>query len=108
MTWIEAKMVVSPTRSHTAARRAIEKADLHQVRFDYLLDRIFLFVQGSSDRAKTDRTAVEFLNYRQQELTVHFIEAVGIDFHSIESIVGDRLGDMAFVIDLGKIAHATK
>ena len=82
-------MFVRERRRQAAARRAIQKSDLNQIRFDDLLDRIFLFVNRSGNRAQADRSTVELLDDRQQQFAIHLIETVRVDFHSIQRIVRD-------------------
>jgi len=101
-------MFVRERRSQTAARRAIQKSNLNQIRFDDLLDRVFLFVNGSRDRTQANGSTIELLNYRQQQLSIHLVEAVGVDFHAIQRVVCNLLVDASVVIDLRIVADATK
>src|ERR1051326_8513853 len=75
---LDAKMFVSERRRETAARRPIEKSDLDQVRLDDLFDRILLLVNRSRDRAEPNRAAVELLDDRQQQFSIHLIETIQI------------------------------
>src|SRR5689334_18107232 len=52
---VEAEMLVGQTRHHAAARRAVEKTDLDEVRLDDFLDRVFFLVDRGRDRAEADR-----------------------------------------------------
>ena len=51
------------------------------------------------DGAQSNRTATKLFDNRQEELSIHFIEAVDVDFHSIQRIAGDILRDLSVVVD---------
>src|SRR5689334_8001515 len=70
---LDTEMIVRQRRRQTPARRAIEKSDLNQIRFDDLLDRIFLLVNGSGNGSESHRAAAEFLDDRQKQFAVHLI-----------------------------------
>src|SRR5687767_11183093 len=101
-------MFVSQRRREASARRAIQKSDLDQIGFDNLFDRIFFFVNGSGDRAETDRSATEFFDDRQQQLSVHLVETIRVDFHAVQRIARNRLIDASVVIDFRIITNTTQ
>src|SRR5690242_8777458 len=92
-------MFVCERGREAAAGSSIEKPDLDQVRLDDLLDRIFLFMNRSGDRAQPYRAAVELLDDRQEQFAIHLIETIRVNFHSVQGIARDRLRDAAVVID---------
>jgi hypothetical protein len=59
--------------------RAVEQAELHQIGFVDFLDGIFFLADGSRNRAESDRAAGIFLQNREHEVAVDFVEAVLID-----------------------------
>src|SRR5215213_9005715 len=101
-------MSVRERRCQSSPRRPIQKSNLNQIRFDDLLDRVFLFVNGSGNRAQADWSTVELLDYRQQQLSIHLVEAVGVDFHAIQRVVCNFLVDAAVEIDLRIVVDAPK
>src|SRR5687767_13672417 len=101
-------MLVRERRCHAAAWRAIQKPDLNQIRLDDLLDRIFLFMNGSRQRADADWSTAEFLDDRQQQSPIHFVETISIDFHPVQRIVRNLLVYAPVVIHFSVVAHATE
>src|SRR5712691_5660205 len=65
-------------------------------------------MDGSGDSSQTHGPAIEFLDYGEQEFSVHLIKAKGVHFHAIERIVGDLSCYPPVVIDLGIVAHAAQ
>ena len=63
-------------------------------------------MNGSGQRADAHRSTFEFLNNRQQKLSIHFIQAVGVDFHSIQGVVSHFMCNAAVIIDVGVVAYA--
>ena len=101
-------MFVREARYHSAAGRALKKADLKQVGFDHFLDGIFFFVKRGAERSQANRSAVEFFYDGQQELAVEFVQAENVDFHSVERVFCDVRIDDVVMIDLREIAHAAE
>lgn len=52
-----------------------------------------------------DRPAKEFIDDRQQQLTVHIIKAFGIHVEHIQRLSGNLLRDTPVVANLGKVTH---
>lgn len=101
-------MLVRESGRHAAAGCAVEEADLEQVRLNDLFDRIFFFVDRGGDRAKADGAAIKFFDDGFEQLCIHLIEAVAVDFHPVKSVASDMFGNTAVMIDLGKITHSSQ
>src|ERR1700693_2735151 len=74
--FIQTKMFVSQRSSDAAALRAIQQAKLHQVRLVDFLECVLFFAHRRSDRAQTRRAAGIFLNDRQKQVAVHFVQSM--------------------------------
>ena len=105
---LEAEMFVGQRRGHAAALGAIEQAQLHQVRLVNLLDGIFFFAERSGDGIQAHGAAGKFLDDREHEIAVHFVEAVFIDAEPVERFAGDVGGDAALRAHFGEVAHAAQ
>ena len=99
-------MLVGVARRDAAARRAHHEALLDQVRLDHVLDRAALLAERRREALDADRTAVELLDDRQQELAVHDVEAERIDVEHVERRLRHLIGDAAAGLHLGIVAHA--
>jgi len=86
-----------------AARRAIQKALLHQEGLVYVFDGIDGFTDGRGDRIEADRAAAEFLDNDLKDLAVGPVETAGIDFQSIEGMIGKVGRNRLDVGDLSKV-----
>src|SRR5213078_702611 len=60
------------------------------------------------DRSQTNRTATELLNDCKQEFAIHLVEAVSIDFHPVQGIIGYVFGDATVVVNLCVIAYPSQ
>ena len=60
------------------------------------------------NRAETHGSAAEFLDDRQQQFSIHFVETIRVHFHAIQRVICDFLRDAAVVIDLSVVADATQ
>jgi hypothetical protein len=54
---------------------------------------------------EADRPAVEAVDHRLEELSVHHVEAVRVDVEHRQRQVGERPGDLALALDVGIVAH---
>src|SRR5262245_62167337 len=101
--------VLISRRSHDAsARRAVQKADLNQVRLVNFFDRLFLLADRRRDCADADRAAIELFNDRRQQFAVDFVQAVAVDLHPVERVGGHFGGDVAVVFNFGVIPDAAQ
>src|SRR5215831_8083052 len=98
-------MLIGKLSRHTTAWSAIQKANLYQIRLNDLFNRILLLVNRGRKCTHTDRTAFELFNNSEQQLPIHFVQAIRVDFHSIQRVVGDLMRNAAVIIDLGVIAN---
>lgn len=72
-------MSIGSGRCGAAARGALEEAELEEVRFVDVFDRFSFFLRGRRERAEADRSAVEFFDNREEQMTVDGIEAEWVD-----------------------------
>src|SRR5215471_5730573 len=99
-------MLISKPSRHSTARRAIQKADLEQVRLIDLFYRILFLTDRRRQSSETDWTAVKLSNNRHKELAVHFIKAKRIYFHAVERLGGHISIHVSIVKNLGDITNA--
>ena len=88
------------------ARRALEEAELEQVRLVDVLDRVGLLAERDGERREADRAAAELLGDRRQQLAVDALEPAAVDLEQLERLAGDVVRDLAGVAHLGDVAHA--
>src|SRR5207248_2225037 len=93
-------------RDRAAARRALDEAELQQVRLVDVLDRLLLLAERGGQRRQPDGPAVELARDRLQELPRLAVEALLVDLVQEERLTRDLGRDRAFVADLGDVAHA--
>src|SRR5581483_9742349 len=79
------------------ARRALDVAQLQQVRLVDVLDRLLLLAERRRERRQPDRTAVELHRDRAQELARLAVEALLVDLEQPERLAGDLRRDRAAV-----------
>src|SRR5438105_7184026 len=58
--------------------------------------------------ADTNWSALKLLDNRQQQFSVHFVEAIRINLHSIESVIRHFMRDAPVIIDVRIITHASQ
>ena len=79
-------MLISARRGHTATRCPFQKAELEQVRFHHIHDRIRLLADGCRDGFQTDRATTEFGGDAVEDATVEIIQTIsGHDGFLVES-----------------------
>ena len=83
-------MPVRSQRRHPAARGALQEALLDQERLDHVLDRVALLADRRGDVVEADRAAVEAVDHRLEQLSVHHVEAVRVDVEHRQRQVGER------------------
>ena len=99
-------MCAAELRDRAAARRALDEAELQEVRLVHVLDRVGLLAERRGERRQADGAAVELLPDRAQELTVGPLEPGLVDLEQLERLGGDRGRDRSLVADLGDVADA--
>jgi len=104
----DAEMIVRELRGDASARRAVEKPDLHEERLVDFFDGVRFLGQHGGQRIHPDRAALIFLDDREQQTTVDFVEAVLIDFQHFERGFGRRSVNLAGSAHLGVVANAAQ
>ena len=82
-------------RAHAPARRAVDEAELDQIRLVDFFDGRRLLVNGRRDGVHAHRPATVFVQQREHDLLVDFVEPVAIHFQQIQRGLGDVFIDMA-------------
>src|SRR6188472_3393339 len=82
---LEPEVAVRPGGRHTAARGAIQETNLDQKRFVNVLDRVFLFTDGRGNRVQSHGPAAKLLDDRLQQLAIHVVETVLVDFQKLQA-----------------------
>src|SRR6185369_6282332 len=57
-------------------------------------------------RADANGATFKLFDNRQQKLAIHLVKTVSVNFHTVQRVVGYRVGNDAVVIDFSVIAHA--
>src|SRR5215467_337679 len=90
------------------ARRALQEAELQEVRLVDVLDRVRLLAEGRGKGVEPDRAAAVLLRDRPQELAVQPFEPRLIDLEQLERLARDGGCDRALVPHLGDIPDAAE
>ena len=101
-------MVVGQRRDTAPARRAVEKADLHQIRLIDILQRDRLLADGRRQRLQPDRASAESRHNAAQHAPVDRIQSKLVDFQRAQGGVRRLLRDDAVELHLREIAHAAQ
>ena len=99
-------MLVGALQANPAARRARDKAELHQVRLVHVLDGVRVLVDGRSERFQTRGAAVKLFNERAEQTAVGVVQPQFVDVHLLQSVARVCKRDGSVALDGGKIAHA--
>ena len=90
--------VLAPELRHdAAARRALQEAELEQVRLVDVLDRVRLLADRGGERREADRAAVELLDDRPQQRAVDALEPALVDLEQVERLARDLGRDRALM-----------
>ncbi len=103
-----AKILVSTLGGDAAAWRAIEHADLHEVRLVHLLDGIFFFAQRGGKRAEAHGTAPILVEQGNHQVAVDFIQSMLIDAEHVQGFASHFPGDAAGGAHLSEITSAAE
>src|SRR6185503_3626333 len=101
-------MLVCRARGDAATRGALQETFLDQVRLDHVLERAALLAYRGGKAVDAYRAAVELLDHREQEPTVHRVEAVRIHLEQVHRGLRDALVDGAVAFHLRVVAHAAQ
>src|SRR5271165_5881247 len=86
------EIFVGARGGHAATRSAVEHADLHQIRFVHFFNGVFFFAEGGGERAEAHRAPAIFVDQRDHQVAVDFVEAVLIDADHAQGILCDFFG----------------
>src|SRR5256885_5118554 len=103
--WREAEVLVRARRRASAARRAGEKALLHQERLVHLLERARVLAHGGGDGRETHGSALELLDDGLQDPAVHVVEPELVHVQPFQRFTGDRRRDLAPGAHLRVVAY---
>src|SRR2546422_4677915 len=101
----ESEMPVRGSCGTAAARRAREKALLHQEGLVHLLERAGVLAHGGGDGREAYRPALELLDDGLQDPAVHVVEAELVHVEPFERLARDRRGNLAPGPYLRVVAH---
>lgn len=101
----ETKVQIGARGGDTTAGGALQETLLDQIRLNNILDRLLLFTNGGGQIIEPYRSTEELIQYGQQQLAIHIVEALLIHIQHIEGLSGHLGTDMAIGADLGVIAH---
>ena len=79
-------MLAAEVGDDAAARRALDEAELQQVRLVHVLDRVRLLAERDRQRRETDRAAAELQQDRGEQLTVDPLEPDPVDLEQLERL----------------------
>ena len=82
-----AEILIGTGSGDAAARSAIEHADLHEIRLVHFLDGVFFFAEGRGERAEAYGTTAVFIDKRDHQVAVNFVEAVFIDADHVQELL---------------------
>src|SRR5271163_50317 len=91
-----------------AARSPRQKALLQQVGLVNFLDRVGLFADRRGEALDSDRAAVELVDYRAENRTVHFVETGRVDFEQLERTQRNLARHDGRLVDLSEVADAAQ
>src|SRR5580704_19553502 len=91
-----------------AARSPRQEALLQQVGLVNFLDCVGLFADRRGQALDPDWAAVELVDYRTEDRTVHFVEAGRVDFEQLERAQRNLARDDRRLVDLREVAHAAQ
>ena len=90
---------------HSPARCPLDKSCLDQKRLINVFDGILFFADGSGQGLDPDGSAGKFVDQREQQHRIHFVEPEPVHFEHEQGFVGQPPGDRAVAFDLGVVAH---
>src|SRR6202521_258393 len=101
-----AEIFVRAMRGDAAARGAVDHADLHEVGLVHLFDGVFFFGEHGGQRSQADWPARIFIEQRDHQFAVHFVQAALVDAQHLQRFLRDRARDTARRAHFRKIARA--
>ena len=85
-----AQVLVGPPGRHPAARRAVEEAELQQVRLDHIHDRVRLLAQRGRDRLQPHRPAAKVADDAAQHRPVQRVQPQVVDVQQRQRLLRGR------------------
>src|SRR5687768_2950614 len=104
----QAEILVGAGGRDTAARSAIEEPRLNEEGLVDILDGVLLLVNRRGQAVHANRTAVELVDDRAQQVAIDLIESLIIDLEQLQGIRGHGHGNPSLRADLGEVADAAK
>src|SRR6267143_4968665 len=101
----EAEVLVRGSRGAAAARRASQKATLHEERLVYLLEGAGILAHRRGDSGEPDGPALELLDDRLQDPAVHVVEPELVHVQAFQRLARHLRGDLSAGADLSVVAH---
>src|ERR1035441_7663458 len=102
------KIFVRRIRGHPPARRAVQEAELNQIRLVDFFDGIGLLGNGRGNSVQPHRAAAVFFEDRQHDFLIDFVEAEAIHFQQVQRGLRHGLRDAAVGAHLRIVAHAAQ
>ena len=99
-----AQMLISIPRHTSAAGGSRQIAELHQVRFAYILQRHGFLSQRGGNGLQTNRAAAIHFNDGPQQAPVHLVQARVVDAHTLQRFPGDGFVDHAVAQHSGNVS----
>jgi hypothetical protein len=103
-----AKMPPGVGGCNSSLGRALQKADLQQVRLVDVLQRVALLADRGCQRLDADGSAVELVDDRREERAVHGLEADVVDVEELERFAGHAATDDAVGAHVCEVADTTQ
>ncbi len=105
---LEAAVTNAGRGDHAAARRALQEAAHDEVGLVDVHQGVGLLAQRHRQRVEANRSAVELLHDRQQDVAVELVEPFVVDLEQVERGQADLERDRALMAYLGEVAHAAQ
>src|SRR5580692_1375325 len=92
----------------SAARRALQESDLHEVWLDHVDEGRFFLTQTRGERSDPNRAAIVLPDERVEKCAIERIETEQVNAFEFERRLRDRAIDRAAGFDFREIAHAAQ
>src|SRR5262245_24445013 len=99
---------VAALSRHAAPGRALQEAELQQVRFDDVLDGVGLLPDRRGQGGQPHGPAAELVDDGGQDRDVELVEAPIVNLEQLEAGPGHRGGHGTVVADLGEVTHPSQ
>src|SRR6266545_2100568 len=103
--WGEAEMGEGGGAGDPAAWRALQEAQLDQVRLGHVLDRVWLLADRHRQGGEPHRLAAVALAEHLEQRHVQLVEAERVDLEQLQRLPGDGGVDATAAAHLGEVAH---